>query len=166
MNPAHLHLLLNHVPVIGALFGLLTLMVGLARRSEETKKLALLVIVFAALSAVPAYLSGEPAESIAEGMPGVTEAVIEPHEEAALTAFIVLGLTGALALFELARVYGAKKSSQRIIVMVVLVLSLVSSGLMARTANLGGMIRHTEIRGAIAGIDTIPSADAESEEDD
>ncbi len=35
MNPAHVHLWLNHLPVVGTFFGLLLLLVAILRRSAE-----------------------------------------------------------------------------------------------------------------------------------
>jgi hypothetical protein len=62
MNGAQLHLMLNHLPVMGALFSLLLLGWSLTRRSTEIQKLALGGALLAGLSSVPAYLTGEPAE--------------------------------------------------------------------------------------------------------
>jgi uncharacterized membrane protein len=145
MNGAHLHLLLNHLPVIGTIFGLLLLLFALLRKSEEVKRVALGVFVFAALAAVPTYLTGEPAEEVAEHLPGVAKALIESHEEAALFALIAAGLTGLVSLGGLFLSRRADKLPQWMVI-APLALALITSGLMGWTANLGGQIRHTEIR--------------------
>ena len=62
MNQVHLHLLMNHLPILGVPFGLLLLCAGMLRQSDELKKAALLTFVVAALLAVPVYFTGEPAE--------------------------------------------------------------------------------------------------------
>lgn len=162
MNPAHLHLLTNHIPVLGTIFGLLVLAAGLIRRSEEVQRVGMAALVLVALVAIPVYLTGGSAEGVADGLPGVSEAVIEPHESAATLALIVLGITGALALIGLVTSRGARRLP-RPLTMLVLALAVVSGGLMARTANLGGRIRHTEIRRDIAAPDTAP---VEHEDDD
>lgn len=77
MNAPHLHLLLNHVPVLGSAFGLGLLAFALWRKSDELKKTAFGVFVIAALLAVPGYLSGEPAEEGVESLPGVFKAIIK-----------------------------------------------------------------------------------------
>ena len=41
MSSIHLHLLLNHVPVIGTVLGVLLLAVAVARRSDELGRVAL-----------------------------------------------------------------------------------------------------------------------------
>ncbi len=145
MNATHLHLLLNHAPVLGTVFGLALLAFALWRKSEELKKTALGVFVIFALLAVPVYLTGEPAEHVAKQLPGASKPAIEQHEDAAGVAFtgvVVVGgaaLTGLL-LFRRGKIVPAWFCSG------MLAASLIVSGLMAWTANLGGQIRHPEIR--------------------
>ncbi len=146
MNQAHLHLLLNHFPVIGTILCLLLLLAAILRKSHELKRISLAALVLIALLAIPAYLTGEPAEDIVENIPGVSKALIEPHEEAALAAIISMSVTGIFALFGLIWVRG-KKSFPSWIMTAALLLTAVSVGLMAQTANLGGKIHHPEISG-------------------
>ncbi len=157
MNQAHLHLLLNHFPVIGAILCLLLLLFALIRKSDELKRASLGGLVLISLLTIPAFLTGEPAEELVENLPGVSHALIEAHEEAALVAFIALGLTGALALVGL--IWFRRRTVLPIWLMTVaLLLTSASVGLMARTANLGGEIRHTEIRAASGS--TLPAGDS------
>lgn len=76
MSWGHLHLLLNHVPVIGTLLGLLLLLVAFGRKSEELKKVTLGLFVLIALVTVPVYLTGEPAEEMIENIPGISKAIL------------------------------------------------------------------------------------------
>jgi hypothetical protein len=145
MNATHLHLLLNHIPVLGTIFGLGLLTFALWRRSDELKKTALGVVVIVALLAIPAYLTGEPAEAAVKSLPGVSKPIIEQHEQAATVAFtgvLALGAAGlaGLLLFRRGKLVSAWFGS------VMLAASLIVSGLMAWTANMGGQVRHTEIR--------------------
>lgn len=149
MNFAHWHLLLNHLPVLGTAFGTLVLLTALLKRSDELKRLSLGVFVLAALAAVPAYLTGEPAEGVIERLPNVAENLIERHEDWALISLVATGLTGALALVG----WFAYRKTERLpqwLSAGALGLALVTSGLMAWTANLGGQIRHPEIVAANA----------------
>ncbi len=146
MNPTHLHLLLNHSPVLGTIFGLSLLLLGLAQKSAAVKQAALGTFVVVALLSVPVYLTGEPAEAGVKGLPGVSDQLMEQHEQAATVAFIgvlVLGVTAlvGLSLFRRGKLVPAWLSSA------LLAAGLIVSGLMAWTANLGGQIRHSEIRG-------------------
>jgi hypothetical protein len=76
MNPTHVQLMLNHIPVLGAVFGLALLTFALWRKSEELRKAALGTFLVAALVAVPAYLTGEPAEDSVESLPGASASAI------------------------------------------------------------------------------------------
>jgi uncharacterized membrane protein len=144
-NPAHLHLMLNHLPVIGTAFGLGLVGWALLRRSEELKKISLGIFIIVALLAIPAYLTGEPAEELVENLPGVSKTSIEQHEEAAQVAFAGVLIVGVAALGGLL-FFRRDKAIPNWLAIIVLVLSLIVFVLMARTANLGGLIRHTEIR--------------------
>jgi len=154
MNLTHLHLILNHVPALGTVFGLGLLSFGFWGRSTELMKTALGVFVLIALMAVPAYLTGEPAEDGVEGLPGVSEAIIEQHEEAAGVAFASIGALGVIALLGLLALRHGKVVPAWFAGLMVIA-SLTVSGLMAWTANIGGQIRHTEIRVGAATSTTI-----------
>lgn len=56
MNWAHVHLLLNHVPVLGTIFGLALLGYALMRRNDGLTRVALGVFVVVALLALPGVL--------------------------------------------------------------------------------------------------------------
>jgi len=98
-----------------------------------------------ALMTVPVYLTGEPAEERVENAPGVSKPLLEEHEDAAKVAFAVMGLAGVIALATLFISFRAGKYAN-VGYASTLVISLVAFGLMARTAGLGGQIRHAEIR--------------------
>jgi hypothetical protein len=74
---------LNHIPILGTVLGFLLLSVAVARKSGELKRVSLAVFVITAVVALPVYFTGEPAEEIVEHLPGVSESLIERHEEAA-----------------------------------------------------------------------------------
>ncbi|NOZ04475.1 MAG: hypothetical protein GXO92_07735 [FCB group bacterium] len=169
MNWAHIHLLINHIPILATLFGLLILLWITWKPQEELRKLGFLVLFIAGLAALPVYFTGEPAEEMIEGLAGVSENQIEQHEEA---AFITLGfmiLTGVLASIGL-----LNKNKRKIegLSKIVLASAIITMGLSAWTANLGGKIRHSEIRDKQAqtivkpGTPGQPYKAEENEEDD
>ena len=145
MNMAHLHLMLNHIPVLGTFIGLALLSFACWKHSEESKRVALGLLVITALLAVPAFLTGEPAEGMIKGLPGVSQTIIEQHEEAAQGAFIALCILGGVALAGLVW-YRRSQLMPAWFGSVVLAGSLVVGSWMAWTANLGGQIHHPEIR--------------------
>ncbi len=151
MNAAHWHLAINHIPVVGVAFAACLLAFALWKKRAELFGVCLGAFVALAVLTVPVYLTGEPAEGVIMEMPGVDvdEALVHPHESAALDAFIGIGVLGAVALGGL--IAGRKAAAPpRAVVLAVFILSLIEAGILARTAYLGGHIRHSEIRPAPA----------------
>jgi hypothetical protein len=114
------------------------------RRNETLQRAALATFVLTALAAIPAFLTGEPSEDIVEHLTGTAEQAIEAHEEAAVVALIAVEALGALALAAL--LLFRKRLVPRALAGVALVFALATAGWMAQTANLGGRIRHAELR--------------------
>lgn len=164
MDAAHIHLMLNHVPVLGAVFGLLVLGYAVAGgERDEILRVGLWTLVVVGVASVVVYLTGEPAEELVEGLAGVSETILERHEEAALWATLGGGLVGAAALAAL--LWYRRQRVPRRVGLGILVLTLGLTGVMGWTANLGGQVRHTEIRqGAAATAGMVDDAAAASRE--
>ena len=145
MNGAHLHLLINHIPVLGTLFGLVLLVFASWKRSNELRRTALGTFAIIALATVATYLTGDPAEHVVKGLPGVSGALIERHDDAAGIALGGAITLGVLALGGLIWFRGGRPIKNWFSA-VALAVAILVTGLMAWTANLGGQIRHTEIR--------------------
>ncbi len=144
MNQIHIHLLITHLPIFGSILGGLVLAHGLWTDSNQTKIAAYNLFIISAIGAGIAYLTGEAAEESVEKLQGVIEATIKTHEEFsifALVSLIILGVASILGLFLTLR----KSSLTRTLAIIILFISLISFGLVARTGYLGGQIRHTEI---------------------
>ena len=155
MNPAHLHLLLNHLPVVGTVCGLGLLVFALRRRSNDLKRAALGVLVISALTAIPTYLTGEPAEGAIKELIGNSKQFVEPHEEAAGIALGGILVLGAIALVGLVWFRGERLVPSWFATTVLLG-SLIVAGLLGWTANLGGQIHHSEIRPSSSSQTQIP----------
>jgi uncharacterized membrane protein len=145
MNATHIHLLLNHFPIIGTLIGSALLIWGFIRKQDNIKIAACIIIVIMALMAIPVFLTGEPAEDAVENLPGIAENIIEEHEEAAQFAIWILGFTGLMALVSLIG-YKMKHKLVRTAFTLTLILSVLGFAAMARTGYTGGQVRHTELR--------------------
>ena len=144
MNAAYLHLLLNHVPVIGIPIGLFILVIGIFWKKDAFIRVALLVFIFCAVFTIPVYFSGEPAEESIEHMPGVSHSQIDEHEESgeiALASASVLGVVALAGIFWFQRY----PLLPRWFVLTALIVSLFVSAILTRTAHLGGLIRHPEM---------------------
>lgn len=145
MSGAHLHLLLNHFPIAGLLFSILILALGLWRGNTGFIRAGLLISAISGVLALATYLTGEPAEKVIEHLPGFLENLVEEHEEAAWYAVWTMGFTGlasATALF-----LSVKKGRiPKPLMILVVILSLFTFTVIARTNYLGGQISHSEIR--------------------
>jgi uncharacterized membrane protein len=150
MNLAQLHLLLNHLPIIGTFITIAIFMIALAADHEHLKQTSLGLFTLLALFAIPAFLSGDAAREAVKEMPDVSMELIQTHQGAALMAFMFLEITGSVSLIGLWRYSRTSKNPwsarpARLNLIAVLVFSIVTAGLMAITGNTGGEIRHSEI---------------------
>lgn len=145
MTAAHWHLVLNHIPFLGLLFGTGLLLYGLWGPYQEVQKASLALLAIAGLSTLAVYLTGEPAEEVVEGLAGVSHDALEAHEEVGLITLVSGLLTGIFALGAL--LYGwVRQSLARWTIMITLAVAVVSIGLVAYTSNLGGRVSHPELR--------------------
>lgn len=162
MNYPHLHLMINHLPILGSVFALLLVLWGMARGSREVRRLALWVALVAGLSVYPAYFTGDEAHEQVEDFPGFDHDTTHEHEEAAELALVVMlvtaGAAGA-ALF-LGRGTRTEPGWARGAVLLGLVASVAT---VARAGWVGGEIRHEEIRGPLTSAPVIPPGTPPSE---
>ena len=98
MNFAHLHLLLNHIPVIGAMMGFALFVLSFFKGNGDLKRASLIVFAAIALLSIPTFLTGFGAQDMIEHAPGISAALIERHESSALLSIWFIEITGALAL--------------------------------------------------------------------
>ncbi|QDV85841.1 hypothetical protein TBK1r_48570 [Stieleria magnilauensis] len=78
MDLAHLHLLLNHFPIIGTLFGVGFLAYGVIRSDDRIANAGKVVLVLMALMTIPAYFTGEPAEKVIRAFRGSAKMTSTP----------------------------------------------------------------------------------------
>jgi len=145
MNAAHIHLLLNHFPTIGFCIGIVVFVVAIARKSDELLEAGLIIFFLTAALTIATYVSGNDAQAALTDTPGVSDALVKVHESAALVAFAFMQATGFfswIGLWMLRRI--SRVASWNLAV--ITILAIVTFGLMARTANIGGEIRHAEIQ--------------------
>ncbi len=116
-------------------------------KSIQTKNAAYFIFIISAIGTGIAYLTGEGAEDTVEKIQGVSENMIEIHEDAAMYALISLIALGIMSVIAL-MVSRFRTSLIRATSIITLALSLISFGLVARTGYFGGQIRHTEISAA------------------
>ena len=147
MNDAHLHLIVNHFPIVGITIGLLVLIVGYLIKNQQVKATSLGIFIFSALAAIAANYTGDGAEEIVEKIPGITKSLIHDHEEYAeqfFTLSMILGGSALITLFLQIKKLGLATYGY-ILVIILAISSLVSANYVGIS---GGEIRHTEIREA------------------
>ncbi len=164
MNGAHWHLVVNHLPFIFPIVGVILLITGLISKSEAVKRTAFMIFIFGALATITAMNTGEGAEEVIEKINGVTENFIESHEEAAETFAILTYILGGISLLGLWASF-KQKSFSSIISIATLIFAFVVLFFAKQTGTTGGEIRHTEIRSG----NSIPATEnnnTEKDEDD
>lgn len=145
MNDAHLHLMVNHFPIIGLIFGFGILISGLYFRNNGIKNTAYSVFIVAAITAFLSMYTGEGAEELVEDMPNIGHHIVHEHEEYAEKLALILYVLGALSIlgFYLNVKIHAKA---RLVSVIILVTAAVGLIFALKTGTSGGEIRHTEIR--------------------
>lgn len=164
MNPAHLHLMLNHIPLVGIGFVILLLIIALFMKSNKLINISLIFVIFIALLTIAVHRTGESAEEFVEGKPGFSDQLIQAHDVAADLAFIFVEAVGVLALITLVERRFYKKVGNTLTIITLMGL-IIGGGLMARAANMGGKINHPEIRSDTNGL-SVPSYKSDEIDDD
>lgn len=143
LNPAHWHLIVNHLPITGSLIAVLILLYGILRKNEAVIKAAYWLFALLAVFAVVATQTGEGAERFILDAKLADEAIIERHVEASNIAEWAMIVVGVIAL---AALFINRLKTLRVMPVIVFILALIAAGLMAWAGLLGGEIMHKEIR--------------------
>jgi uncharacterized membrane protein len=149
----HLHILLNHFPSVGTVIALGLFLAAWYLKSEDLKRSSLVLFVLLALIAVPTYVTGATARWALRRTPDISADMIAAHMDAALLAFIVLGLMGMFAWVAL---WQARRYAQppQWPVYTAALLAVVALLIMVQVGNLGGQINHPEIQtGIVTGVE-------------
>lgn len=145
MNEAHIHLLVNHLPILFPVVGILILLTGIFSKSEAVKRTAMMIFVFGAISAIFAMKSGEGAEDIIKKIDETAKDYIHEHEESAETFAIVSYVMGLLSMIGLWASFKRKTFSNSL-TYIILVFAFVVLFFARQTGTTGGEISHPEIR--------------------
>ena len=143
ITPAHWHVLLNHLPIMGVPLTALLLCWGLFRRHDVVIRAALYGALLMAAGSVVVDQLGDAAKDNIEHEAWANRDLIRAHEDAADYANTAALVTGALALVVLVMARGGKPVRFAGAIVVLLAL-LITASAMARTGWEGGKIRHSE----------------------
>lgn len=144
MSSMQVHLMLNHIPLLGTAFAAVILVLALLYKNTQFQRVAFGFLVFFALVAIPVYLSGHRAHEVVEKLPGVLEKFVDSHESAGLIALIAIETLGILSLLGLV-LFSNAPEIPRPFTVGLLAVTLIGIGILSWTAWIGGHIRHTEI---------------------
>jgi uncharacterized membrane protein len=170
MNDAHLHLVVNHFPIIGLILALGILVAGMILKNNSVKNTAYALFIVSAIFAAFSMGTGEGAEEAVENMPTVGKQIIHEHEEMAEKLALILYLLGVISI---GGIYLNIKnhSKAKLVSFIALVVAIVGLYAAIQTGTTGGEVRHTEIRanavpGAATEQNTTAGEKAESEDKD
>jgi uncharacterized membrane protein len=150
MNDAHLHMVVNHFPIIGTILGLGILIAGIFLKNNSVKNTAYFLFIVAALFAFASMATGDGAEEMVEDMPNIGKKIIHEHEEMAEKLAIVLYLLGIVSIVGLyTNIKNHAKSN--LVSYLIMTIAAVAVFLAQQTGTSGGEIRHTEIRANASG---------------
>jgi len=145
MNDAHLHMVVNHFPIIGIILGLGVLIIGFFFKNDSVKNTAYGLFVVAAIFTAISMGTGEGAEEMVEDFPGIGKNIIHEHEEVAEKLALVLYVLGVLSIVG---IYLNIKKNSKALLFTILIIGIAIIGIFfaQQTGTTGGEIRHTEIR--------------------
>jgi hypothetical protein len=147
MNLAHVHIVLNHVPSLGSIAGLLLLAAGIYKRDEALKQFAYQVLVLITMAVLPTYVSGAEAQRIVKTNPTYSAGLVQLHQNAAMITLLVMTAAGMFAWFGLWE-YRRHSKSGSLTTMATLVFTMAAVASVLVTANIGGKVSHVETREA------------------
>jgi len=152
-TPAHLHLAINHIPIIGLAVACLPVLLGIVFHSRGALASGLVAVILC-VGMMPAIMeTGESAQesfddgSIDPGMDQVGKAAFREHSHRAKATAPVVYAAGILALVSLLTLIKFPRQAAWI-GWAVLLGGALSIALSVWTAEAGGRIRHVEFRPA------------------
>lgn len=145
MNDAHLHLLVNHFPLLGTLIATGILIAGILVRNNVVKNCAYFLFIISAICAIIAMNTGEGAEELVEDLPNIGHQIIHEHEEIAEKFAILMYILGGFSVLGLVANY-KKHPKFKVLAIIIATLGLITFVIGTKVGTTGGEIRHTEIR--------------------
>jgi len=161
-QPGYLHVLINHLPIIGTGVGLFGLIIALLLRSHVALVPALAIVLLSGVSAWPVYVTGSnayrPIMKISDD-PG-RDWLDEHMERADRTTWIFYMMAGVVAVAIAAPLKWPKSAIPLgVIAALAAIAGVVTGGYIAQA---GGLVRHVEFR--VPGVSPPADPDASSQE--
>lgn len=145
MDELHLHLVVNHLPIIFPVVGIIILLIGIFTKSEVTKRNAYIIFILGAITSIAAMGTGEGAEDSATKIAGLSENLIKKHEEASEIFAALTYVLGAISLVALIASF-RNSAISKYAPFLVGILAVVALFFAQKAGTTGGEIKHNEIR--------------------
>ena len=147
MNLAHVHIVLNHVPSLGSVAGLLLLAAGIYKKDEAIKQFAYAVLVLITMAILPTYITGAEAQRLVSKNPSYSAGMVQLHQNAAMMTLLAMTAAGMFAWLGIWE-YRRQLRSGSLTTMATLISTMAAVACVLVTASIGGKISHLEIREA------------------
>jgi hypothetical protein len=147
LDPAHLHLLTNHIPIFITLAGLIALGLAFLWKNDAVRRAALILLIIGTVGGLVTYWLGQQAYKPVRGLADETgQDWLDLHMERAEKVVWLFWLAGGSAV---AALVAARRKSRFALVSTLLAgaLGAATLGASGWIADAGGNIRHPEIRG-------------------
>jgi uncharacterized membrane protein len=145
MDELHLHLVVNHLPIIFPIVGIIILLIGIFAKSEITKRNAYVIFILGAVTSILAMQTGLNAENSATKIAGLSESLIEKHEEVSEIFAILTYVLGTISLIALIGSFKGFMIS-KYAPFVIGIIASICLFFAQKVGTTGGEIKHTEIR--------------------
>jgi uncharacterized membrane protein len=141
---AHIHIMVNHFPVILAVMGALAVVLAIVRGQRGIWLYATVSLTLAAVTVIPTYFTGDPAKNALNRPWYVAPGVIKAHEDAATIAALLVVLAGLVALFAWRRLvrYSREVRMPGTLRAALFVTSIAAAISIAYASLLGGRVVH------------------------
>ena len=145
-KPEYIHVVLNHLPIYGTIFGALALAISLILRSRAAQITALILTLIAGASAYPVFVTGQRAyKTIRNQSDDAGADWLDEHMDRAektIGAFYFLAALGVAGL--LVPIKWPKSAFP--LAVLTLIAAILCSGIAVYIAQPGGRVRHPEFR--------------------
>ena len=144
MDWPHIHIAINHFPIILAVMGTAAVLLATFRGQRASWLYGTISLALAAVTVIPTYFTGEPAEHALNRPWYVARGVIHTHEDAAKIASILVLVAGLVAVVAWRRLvrYPREVRMPGALRTGLLVTALAASGSIGYASWLGGRIVH------------------------
>jgi uncharacterized membrane protein len=144
MDWAHIHIMINHFPIILVAMGALATVLAVFLQRRGVWLYAAVSLTIAGITVIPTYFTGEPAVKALNHPWYVAREAIRSHEQSAMISAILTVLAALVAVVAWRRLvrYPREVRMPRGLRTAIVVTSLAAAGSIGYTSWLGGRIVH------------------------